>query len=312
MAKRLQNRIAESKRTLPILISASVCVWLLAGFVEGLWWGALACFVTTVMLLIKLNKSYALIRVYSPMISSTFLVLSAAACPLFADFHGAVVQMCLTIYVMLLFHTYQDATAVGCVYYAYLCVGVASLFFVQMLCLLPFLWMMQGATLQSLSGRTWCASLFGVLTPYWFWACGLVLQQDFTPLVAHFLPLAEWSQPLDIIVWSAGQMGVVALLLLMGIVGTIHYLRQGHLDSVRVRRLYHFFITMVWLVVAALLLQPTLYTRLVPLLLVFVSPLIAHYMVLTHTRLTNVTIQVFLLLALLLTVCNLWTPSVVL
>ncbi len=308
MAARLQNRIAESRYTLPVLLLATVGVWWQAGFVEGQWWGALACFVATVAMLIQLNKSCALIRVYSPVISCSFLVLSMTACPLFADFHAAFVQMCMVGYILLLFHTYGDTTAAGPVYYAYLCIAVASLFFVQILCLLPFLWLMQDAMIRSLSGRTWMAALFGVLTPYWCWAGVLVLQQDFTPFVAHFMPLTEWSMPLDITVWNIGQMGVMALLLLTSIIGTVYYLRQGRLDSTRVRFLYGFFIGMVWLTVVALLLQPTLYTWLVPLILVFVSPLIAHFTALTDTRLTNITVLVCLLLALLLTIYSLW-PS---
>ncbi len=309
MAKRLQRRIVENKRTLPTLLVASGCVWLLAGVVVGHWWGALACFVATVMLLIQLNKSYALMRVYTPMISSSFLVLSAAACPLFADFQGELVQACWAAYFMLLFHSYQNPVAAGSTYYAYLSISVASLVFVQILCLLPFLWLLQYALLQSLSRRTWYASFFGLLTPYWCWFGGLMIQQDFTPIADHFRSLADWGWPLDVTVWSVGQVGALFLLLLVGTVGVVHYLRQGHLDSIRVSRLYKFFIWATGLVVFALLLQPTFYDRLMPMLLVSISPLAAHYLVFTDTRLTNIAVQAFLLLALLITVYNLCTSS---
>ena len=60
---------------------------------------------------------------------------------------------------------------------------------------------------------------------------------------------------------------------------------------------------------ACLLLQPTLYNILTRMLIVFVSPLLAHYLALTHTRITNITFQVLLFMAVLLTIYNLWTSS---
>ena len=312
MARRLQNRIAESRYTLPVLIPISLGVWVMEGLTEGLLWGALACFVVTVVMLIRLNRIHALLRIYSPVVSCSFLLLSMAACPLLADFHATFVQMCMAVCITLLFPTYRDKKAVGHVYYAYLCIGVSSLFFVQILCLVPFLWLMQGAMLRSLSWRTWMAGLFGVLTPYWYWFCVQVYLQDLTPLAGHFQPLTVWGEPFDCSAWSIWQWGMVALLFFGGLTGVVHYMRQGYLDGVRVRCLHHFFIGATLLTIVALLLQPVLYGWLVPLLTLFVSPLVAHFAMLTHTRLTNIVVLTLILFALLLTAYNLRVTSLLL
>ena len=57
-----------------------------------------------------------------------------------------------------------------------------------------------------------------------------------------------------------------------------------------------------------LLLQPQHYYYLIRLLIISTSPLIAHYITLTSTRLTNISFILILILSILLTTYNLWMP----
>lgn len=309
MTKLLQNRISESKLTLPVTVLCVTGVWLLAGLTQGDWWASFACFVVSTYLMIELNNSNALIRIYSRMVSCVFLVLSAVACPLFASTEGAWVQVCVVGALLMIFRTYQDGTSVGSSYYAYLCIGLASLSFVQIVCLIPLLFLMHGVVLHSLSWRTFFAGFFGLLTPYWFWTCWSVYQQSIDQITDHFMALTEWSQPFDFSAWDGSQVAVLLLLALISVIGIVHYIRTSYLDRIRVRQLYHVFSWSVLLMFACLLLQPTLYNILTRMLIVFVSPLLAHYLALTHTRITNITFQVLLFMAVLLTIYNLWTSS---
>lgn len=309
MVKRLQNKISESKFTLPVSILYITGVWLLSGLTSNHWWVPFACFALTTYVMVELNNSNALIRIYSRMVSCTFLMLSGASCILFSSVTGAIVQLCCASSLLLLFHSYQDKAAMGLSYYALLCIGTASLASVHLLFYLPFWWLMQLFVIQSLSWRTFAAGVLGLLTPYWFVGCWLIYQQDFRFLHDHFMALTDFCQPFDFSQWTIGQIVVTALLLIVSCIGITHYLRTSYHDRIRVRQLYNFFIWSTLLTFAFLCLQPVHYDTLVHLLIVLVSPLIAHYIALTNTRITNATFQTLLVITLLITIYNLWTLS---
>lgn len=309
MIKRLQNKLSESKFTLPITILYIIGVWLLSGLILNHWWVPFACFALTTYVMVELNNSNALIRIYSRMVSCAFLALSGAACFLFSSTSGAIVQLCVATSLLLLFHSYQNKEAMGLSYYAFLCIGIASLAFVHIVFYLPIVWIMQLLVIQSLSWRTYIAGILGLLTPYWLVCCWLIYQQDFGFLSAHFQSLACFSMPLDFSQWTLGQIMMVVLLIIVSAIGITHYLRTSFHDRIRVRQLYNFFIWSVVLTFGIMCLQPHLYDTLVRMLIVFVSPLIAHYIALTNTRITNATFQALIAFTLLLTAYNLWTSS---
>ena len=95
MSKRFQNRIAESRHTLPITAFYSICIWLLAGLVTQQWWIQFGCFVVSAWMMMMLNKENMLIRIYSRLVSSAYLVLTCAAVFLFASRSSAITALAL-------------------------------------------------------------------------------------------------------------------------------------------------------------------------------------------------------------------------
>lgn len=309
MTKRLQNRLSESKLTLPVAAILAVVVWLLSGLIGENRWVSFACFVLTTYLMIELNNSNSLIRIYSRMVSTSFLTLSCVASFLFASWQVALVQTCLVATLSLLFHSYQDKESVTFSYYAYLCLGIGSLCFVQSLWFLPLLWLLHGLTLQSLSWRTFATSILGLLTPYWMLSCWCVWQEDFSWMEEHFLTLSSFGVPMDFSMFGIGEWTTLGLLAVVSGIGIVHYLRTSYLDRIRVRQLYHFFIWSDLVMFLSIMLQPQLYAMLTGMLIVFASPLIAHYLALTKTRVTDIVFHVLLVACLLLTVMNLLIPT---
>jgi hypothetical protein len=59
----------------------------------------------------------------------------------------------------------------------------------------------------------------------------------------------------------------------------------------------------------ALFLLPQYYDFLLRLLIINTAPLIAHFLTLTNTRITNIAFYVICATALILTAINLWIPS---
>ncbi len=306
MKKYLQNKIAESKLALPLTMVYAGIIWLLSGFISGQWWLQFGCFVLAAFLMMELNTIHALIRIYSRMVSCVFVVLLCMLCFLFPSIPGAITQVCIIAAMMLLFNGYQDKLSSGWTYYSFLMTGIASLATVHVLYYLPILWIVIIFQLQSFSWRTYTASLLGIATPYWFWSCWLGWHEDFTPLADHFVPLGDFSLPFDLSLLTSHHLVTFGYVVLLALVGTVHYIRKHHDDKIRIRLLYGAFMWMSLMSTVFIFLQPQHYDMLIRILIISTAPLLGHFLALTHTRLTNIAFIVIVAATLIITGYNLW------
>lgn len=309
MIKRLQNRIAESKLALPVTAVYAAGIWLICGLIDKEWWVQFGCFALSAYLMVELNNINALIRIYSRMVSCSFLMLTCCACFLFPSIQGILVQAFVIGVFLLLFLTYQKPQAVGIIYYAFMLWGITTMVSVHLLFYLPLLWLLMATNLQSLTWRTCGASILGFLTPYWVGCCWLIWQGDFTPLISHFEQLADFQKPLQFAMLSVGQIAVYVFLLLLTIIGTVHFIRQQHNDKIRIRQLYGVFIWMNLATALMLALQPQHYDFLIRMMFVCTAPVIGHFLALTHTKLTNIAFFLLVIITLVITGYNLWMSS---
>ena len=75
MIKRAQNRIAQSRWSLPVTAIYGLLLFLISGMAsQGLWLQLLILVASTVMMVI-LNNNNSLIRIYSRMVSCSFYVV---------------------------------------------------------------------------------------------------------------------------------------------------------------------------------------------------------------------------------------------
>lgn len=291
---------------LPVVSLYALGVWLAAGLVSHQWWLQLGCFVLSAYLMAQLNNIHSLIRIYSRMVSCTFLVLMCCACFLFPSTQGALMQTCFIGGLLVLFATYQDKESMGIMYYAYLLIGLASLAFVHILFFLPLLWLLTATMLQSLTWRTWCASVLGLLTPYWVAVCWLTVQEDFTLLTTHFAALADFPTAVLTRSLTLGQMATTALVAVMFLTGTIHFIRQYHDDRIKTRLLYGFLIWTALFTLAFMALQPQHYDSLMRILIVCTAPLMGHFLALTSTKFTQTAFFIYMGAIIIITGYNLW------
>lgn len=294
---------------MPATVAYAVGVWLLCGVLTHQYWWQLACFAVTTYLMVELNNIHALIRIFSRMVSSVFLALICCASFLFPAIHEASMLVCLAAFTLLLFLTYQNKEAAGLTYYAFLFFGVASIAYVHVLFFLPLIWLLMLTNVMSLSWRTWGASLLGLLTPYWFGLVWLLYQNDYTLAIDHFSALAVFEEPFNLNAITDGQKATLALTIFMAMIGAIHFIRKSYQDKIRIRMLYFFF---MWIDIAALLfllLQPQHFNAMLLIMILNSAPLIAHFIALTSTKLTNATFLVLSTVTLLLTAYNIWTSS---
>ena len=309
MKKLLQNKVAESRLALPVTSFYAVIVWLLCGLLTQQWWVQFCCFVASSYLMVELNNINALVRIYSRMVSCTFLMLACCSCFLFPSLRGAILQLCFICSIIILFHSYQDRQSAGTTYYGFLMLGVASMAFIHVVFLIPLLWLLMATNLQSLSWRTFGASLLGLLTPYWVSSCWFIYQEDFTFLITHFEGLATFEFPFDYSSLSICQISYYILIVILMLTGIVHYVRQHHGDKIRIRMLYGFFAWMDLTTLVFLAIQPQHYDALIPIATVCTAPLLAHFIALTHTKVTNIAFFVITGTILLLTGYTIWTVS---
>ena len=305
--KRIQNKIAESRYTLPMTAFYGVMIWLLAGLLKEQWWVQFGCFLLSVYVMMQLNNQNLLIRIYSRTVSSAFIVLSCIAVFLFPSMSVAVSQLCIISALLLTYRTYLDKESPGIIFYAFLCLSLASLVEVRVLFYVPVFWLVMAMMVYSMSWRTFLASLIGILTPYWFCLAWYLYQLQGTAFVwpTHFDALTA-IQPIDYTVLGLKQTGLLGFLIVLGLIGSIHFVHTSYQDKIRVREIYYSFMLLATYAMALTLLQPQLFDLTAPMLIITISPLIAHYFALTHSRFSNILFFIALGLALTMTALNLW------
>lgn len=306
MRKRLQNKIAESRFALLVMALYGIGVWLLAGGYSSEMRLQFALFIVSTFMMVALNNNNALIRIYSRMVSCSFIGMTCAASFLFGSVDASVVQTMFVMFYLSLMRSYQDKHAPGIVFYSFASLGIASLFFVQILYFVPFLWILMATNLMAFSHKMFWASIIGVIAPYWF-AAGYYAYIDELPALAdHFVQLTQFGQILDYTVLDVHEIATFAVVALLALIGIVHYLRNSYLDKIRTRMMFEMFITVDLLAVLFVLLQPQHFNTLLPVIIVNTSCLYAHFIALTRTRLTNIVFIAVCLLVVALTAYNLF------
>ncbi len=308
IVKRFQNRVAESRIALPVTGVYAFAVCALGGlFTEQLWVQFVLLAVSS-FLMMELNNVNALIRIYSRMVSCSFLVLAVMSQYLVVDVRCGIVQACFIAFYLFLFSAYQDNRAMGRVFYAFLMLGIASTMFVQILFFVPVVWVLLCTNLMVRSFRAFVSSLFGLLVPYWFMVAYYLYIDDVDSLLDHFLQIAQFGPVLGWMDMPVSHILTAAYVAILAVVGMIHFRLNNYKDKIRTRMLFEIFSVLALAAIVFMILQPQHIDYLLALLIVSTSPMIGHYIALTNTFITNISFYVMLVVALIITCVNLWMP----
>ena len=307
--KRTQNIIAESRRTLPISILYGVGIWLLAGLVHQGWWFQFACFFASVYTMIHLNNINLLIRVYSRSVSVFFILLCCSTAWLFPSVQGAVILLCSTLSLFLLFSCYQDQATMGRTFYIFLLFSAVSLVEPYFLLFIPVYLLLMGLTIYSLSIRTFFAALIGLITPYWLYTGWQLYFYRHEPekAIEYLTQLTELSWRADYTVVTTAQWCYIGLLVVLFLVGATHFWLTSYMDKIRVRQVYGSLIILALYTIVLLAILPQKYDTFISMMTIAVTPIAAHFFTLTHSRLSNIFYLLTMVVILLLTGINLWT-----
>ena len=300
----LQNRISRSRMLLPTIVIYAIAVWLVCGLVSDGLWLQFSCFAISSFLMVELNNGNALIRIYSRMVSCSFIVMVCMSTFLMQSASAMLLSICVVMSFILTFITYQDKSSMGHTFYSFLSIGLATLIDVNIFFFAPVMWIGMFFYLQSLTPRTFVASLLGLLCPYWFVSIYFIYTNDLTLAADHFSQLVEFGKVADFPVVPIGALVAICFVTILSLTGIIHYLRKRINDKTRTRMFYNTFILINIVTIVFFILQPQHYVTLLTIMIVTTSPLIAHFIALTHTRITNIAFKVIVIVALTFTIIN--------
>ena len=300
----LQNRISRSRILLPSMGMYAIVVWLMCGLLSDHLWLQFACFVISSYLMVELNNSNALIRIYSRMVSCSFIMMACMSTFLLKSASAMLLSIFVVMSFITAFLTYQDKSSMGRTFYSFLSLGLATLLEIRLLYFAPVMWIAMFFYLRSMNIRIFISSLFGLVCPYWFVSLYLIYTNDFTLAVSHFSRLVKFGHIADFSHIPVSALVSIYFVTTLSVTGIIHYLRNRINDKTRTRMLYNTFILFNLATIVFLILQPQLYMPLLTILIVTGSPLIAHFIALTHTWITNMSFKVIVITALALTIMN--------
>lgn len=290
-----------------ISIAAIIATWVLSGLTSNSHLLSLALIIATTMVMVRLNTIHAIMRTYSRMVSCSFLAISAIALPYFINPTDAALPLCFSIIYTLLFFSYQDNSSVGIIFISFLILGVASLIYIPVLFLVPILWIIISTRMMSMSARSFFASILGLITPYWFAAAYCLYNANIDMLISHITAIANFTPVADFESLEIRDIAIFAIVMLLFITGSIHFIRTSHNDKIRTRMIYESFIIMTLALIVFAALQPSEIPQLVPIMSISVSPLIAHYITYTNTRLTNLSFVGIVVIVVLTLAYHIWT-----
>ena len=270
-------------------VAYGLLISLAAGLLTEALWLNFALLFVSMMMMVELNNSNALIRIYSRMVSCSFLVM---------------VQISFIAFLLFLLRSYQGPNATGLTFYAFCALGIASIVFPQILLFLPALWIVMAVYMQSFSPRTFLSSIIGVIAPYWFVAAWLIYTGKYAWLGTHFISALQFGTPFYLADVKLHEWITFAFVLLCALIGSVHFMIYSYQDRIRIRLIYEMLIVLDGLTMFFALIQPQHFDCLLGMAIVLTAPIIGHWLALTSSRLSNIVSMLLAAAAFALTIYN--------
>lgn len=307
--RRLQKEISTSRLSWPIAAMTSLLFWFIAWIEDNVTVLPIAMLLITGLQMMWMNHLFALIRIFSRMIASSFIVFTTAMIIVpdigGLQFEATFLQFCLICFLILFFSCYQYPKAQGVILYAFLMIGLASLAFKQILFIVPILWLLTGFCMVTFSTKIWLSSIFGIGLPYLF-------------VFTYYMMVGTPSEEMTLLhnwefckAFSFSGISTTAIVSfsatsLLSTLGIVHLIREGHKDKVRTRMMYQIFIAIAVFSFAMTLIQPAHIIQYTALQLISTSAMVGRFFAMTDSKQSNITFITITVLSYLLTIYNLF------
>ena len=330
-----QRQLAITPTSLHTIAVVVMVLWLIVGIfgntpnpfdfghhtiVASGWWTALPAFMRTVpwvnslmgMLtavvtcyaIAELNTSQVLLRVNSRVMTIVFGAL-ITACPFLHTFNpGMISMLCVLLSYFALFSSYQLENSASHAYVAFLYFSLATLMLPKLLWLAPIYWLSM-YILRSVNPRSVCASVLGLLTPYWIvgafaYCFGKMPEMLQTLSQFYTFRWGDYSH-LTPAVWVT-----VCLAFVMFVIGVLDFFARIYMDKNRTRNLYYVIILHGFAYFLLLILQPINVQVFMPLALVSTSIMAGHYVANGATSASNILTIIISVAIIISLILNAW------
>lgn len=251
-----------------------------------------------------INNINVLLRMRSRLVSTAFLALSIMCGCGTQSYEPAVVQLSIVTALLILTFIYKNKDSVGFIFYAFLCLGLCSLIFKNILFLGILLFIFTLTPLNVMSFRGFNAILFALLLPYIYF--GLYETYINNSLEWTSSLIYNWEIP-KLFDYESIRIGTTLsyfIMLILFIVSTVHFINYKYEDKIRARSILGLMITLGILLIIAVPIIPGYANILLPLLCIPTSILSAHFFAHTRKRATNILFKISILLIFITAIIN--------
>lgn len=300
---RLQIQVATGRFTFPVVIFVCLLLWAIS-FRN---WDELVSLALVAFIgytIIETNTNFNLIRTRSSLPVCFYGWMATSLFFLHPFDWVNVVPLLYTLAVYQLFLCYESASPVYSIFHAFLFISLGSLILPQFM-VFACLWWLSMLPFRAMSIKSFCASLIGLITPYWF-LFTYAFYVDKMHLFLHPLQEMIHFYPIDYSQLTSTEIisGIVITLLLL--ISGFHYWQIAYMDKTRTRIYLFFLVYSGWWSTLLIVLQPIHLYAWMPIQLICSAFLNGHLFSLTRNRFSGVYFIVIMLVLILLMIYNLW------
>ena len=306
--KHFQNRVAESSLSLPVSAIISILIWFAAGLVSRKLWIPLLLTGFSTYLIAEMNTRNTLLRIRSRMMSCVFLWLATMQATIAVRWQTTIIQTLTGLCIYLLLFCYKDKKEVPSIFCIALIISIGSIIWTPFLYFLPIVIFLLCVPLYAISFKAVSAIVMGIILPYWTLIPYFVYKENTDWIKLHIAPLHDASVLFDYSSVKVGHLVCYAILIILMLIGWIHFVRTAYKDKIKTRNLYDVIITLSIFFALIIPIAPAYADYTLTMLAVVVSPLAAHYFSLTNTKLTNIVFIITLIIIAMVSIMAIYTP----
>ena len=306
--KHFQNRVAESSLSLPVSAIISILIWFAAGLVSRKLWIPLLLTGFSTYLIAEMNTRNTLLRIRSRMMSCVFLWLATMQATIAVRWQTTLIQTLTGLCIYLLLFCYKDKKEVPSIFCIALIISIGSIIWTPFLYFLPIVIFLLCVPLYAISFKAVSAIVMGIILPYWTLIPYFVYKENTDWIKLHIAPLHDASVLFDYSSVKVGHLVCYAILIILMLIGWIHFVRTAYKDKIKTRNLYDVIITLSIFFALIIPIAPAYADYTLTMLAVVVSPLAAHYFSLTNTKLTNIVFIITLIILAMVSIMAIYTP----
>jgi hypothetical protein len=324
--KRRYERIMTSSSTLPVVLLISIAAWIVNAVVNPqipslnddfflfgnfdvtkfpIGWSyvcSIALYTIVGYLLVELNNRSDILRVRSSVLLAVFFIFITLCTELYAFSFINLSLIFFLLSIFFLFNSYQCRSTSVELYYSYVFLALGSIFFPQMLYLVP-IWFIGSIMLQSLHLRSFWGAIVGFCLPYIGLLTYALIIDNVDVFYAPFNEIFHFGGMNIFEEVSLPNLLSFSFLFLLFVISAFHCIVIDYDNKIKTRIVLHFIIFLNSCLFIFAILQPIYELPLLALAIPLTSLMIAHLFIRSSK---NITYYLFIASIVFLLLCYLY------